>query len=64
MASHSSDEDSAEDDLDPISVERKRRSKRQARLRRTAGEPVKPEIREILKMRESFGAMVRTVLAD
>ncbi|OJD17406.1 hypothetical protein AJ78_02478 [Emergomyces pasteurianus Ep9510] len=64
MASNSDDEDSADDDLDPISVERKRRSKLQDRLRRTAGEPVKPEIKEILKLRESFGAMLRTVLAD
>ncbi|OJD21822.1 hypothetical protein ACJ73_06838 [Blastomyces percursus] len=64
LASHTSDEDSADDDLDPISLERKRRSRRQDRLRRTAGEPVKPEIKEILKLRESFGAMLRTVLAD
>ncbi|PGG96316.1 tRNA (guanine37-N1)-methyltransferase [Blastomyces parvus] len=64
LASHTSDEDSADDDLDPISLERKRRSRRQDRLRRTAGEPVKPEIKEILKLRDSFGAMLRTVLAD
>ncbi|EER28731.1 hypothetical protein D8B26_000994 [Coccidioides posadasii str. Silveira] len=63
-ASDTSDEDSAEDELDPIALERKRRAKRQDRLRRTAGEPVKPEIREILKLQESFTLMLRHVLAE
>ncbi|PGH09677.1 hypothetical protein AJ79_05643 [Helicocarpus griseus UAMH5409] len=63
-ASNTSDEDSADDELDPIALERKRRSKQADRLRRTAGEPVKPEVKEILKLRESFGAMLRMVLAD
>ncbi|PGH14672.1 hypothetical protein AJ80_05853 [Polytolypa hystricis UAMH7299] len=63
-ASESDDEDTDDDELDPIEAERKRRAKRQDRLRRTAGEPVKPEVKEILKMRDSFGAMLRMVLAD
>ncbi|KAH8820347.1 hypothetical protein F5884DRAFT_816207 [Xylogone sp. PMI_703] len=59
----SSDEDSQDDELDPIAAERKRRAKKQDRLRRTAGEPVKPEIAEIYKLRESFLAMLKMVLA-
>lgn len=62
-ASNTSDEDSEADELDPIAVERKRRARRQDRLRRTAGEPAKPEISEILKLTESFGGMLRRVLA-
>ncbi|KAE8386578.1 hypothetical protein BDV23DRAFT_175371 [Aspergillus alliaceus] len=49
------DEEDEEDDLDPISAERRRRVKQQDQLRRTAGEPVKPEIHEIPKLTESFG---------
>ncbi|ODH13254.1 hypothetical protein ACO22_07445 [Paracoccidioides brasiliensis] len=64
ITSNTSDEDSADDDMDPIALERKRRAKLQDRLRRTAGEPVKPDIKEILKLRESFGAMLRMVLDD
>ncbi|ETI26545.1 hypothetical protein G647_03322 [Cladophialophora carrionii CBS 160.54] len=59
-----SEEESAEDDLDPISAERRRRKKAQDRLRRSAGEPVKPEVSEILKLREPFLAMLRAVLSD
>ncbi len=59
-----SEEESAEDDLDPISAERRRRKKAQDRLRRSAGEPVKPEVSEVLKLRESFSAMLRAVLSD
>jgi hypothetical protein len=59
-----SEEESAEDDLDPISAERRRRKKAQDRLRRGAGEPVKPEVREVLKLREPFLAMLRAVLSD
>ncbi|RAK78655.1 PX domain-containing protein [Aspergillus fijiensis CBS 313.89] len=62
--SDASDELDDEDDLDPITAERRRRVKKQDQLRRTAGEPVKPEIREILKLSESFGVMLRQVLAD
>lgn len=59
-----SEEESAEDDLDPISAERRRRKKAQDRLRRSAGEPVKPEVSEVLKLREPFLAMLRAVLSD
>ena len=54
----------AEDDLDPIELERRRRAKRQDRLRRTAGEPTKPEVGEIYKLKENFLAMLRAVLAE
>ena len=59
----SSDEE-AEDDLDPIEAERRRRKKAQDRLRARAGEPVKPEITEVLKLREGFLAMLRMVLSE
>ncbi|OQV08873.1 hypothetical protein CLAIMM_13087 [Cladophialophora immunda] len=59
-----SDEEDAEDDLDPLSAERRRRRKAQDRLRRSAGEPVKPEVIEVLKLRESFVSMLRAVLSD
>ena len=49
---------------DPIACERKRRQKIQDRLRRTAGEPVKPEVKQLQGMREGFLAMLRMVLAD
>ncbi|KMQ48631.1 Phox like protein domain [Trichophyton rubrum] len=58
-----SDENSEDDDMDPIEFERKRRARHQDRLRRSAGEPVKPKISEILKLRDSFGSMLRMVLA-
>ena len=60
----SSDEESADDELDPIAAERKRRRKKQDRLRRTAGEPQKPEVSEVLKLQPGFLAMLRNVLAD
>ncbi|KAI9927808.1 hypothetical protein MW887_002660 [Aspergillus wentii] len=62
----SEDEEEAdeEEDLDPIVAERRRRSKKQDQLRRTAGEPVKPEVEEILKLLEPFGVMLRLVLAE
>jgi hypothetical protein len=64
-ASDSEDEDSAEDEQDdPIAAERRRRVKKQDQLRRTAGEPVKPEVTEILKLQEPFVVMLRHVLAD
>ncbi|KAI9701989.1 MAG: hypothetical protein M1836_001333 [Candelina mexicana] len=62
--SASSDENSADDDLDPIAAERKRRARKQDHLRRTAGEPQKPTISEVLKLQPSFLAMLRMVLAD
>ncbi|THC96939.1 hypothetical protein EYZ11_003600 [Aspergillus tanneri] len=59
----SSDLDEVED-IDPIGAERRRRVKRQDQLRRTAGEPVKPESQEILKLSDSFSVMLRQVLAE
>lgn len=60
----SSDEDEADDDLDPIEAERKRRARKADHLRRTAGEPTKPEVIEVNKLQESFLAMLRMVLAE
>lgn len=54
----------AEDDLDPIEAERRRRQKQQHHLRRRAGEPVKPKIDEVHKLKENFLVMLREVLAD
>jgi hypothetical protein len=62
--SDSGDEDEADDDLDPISAERRRRSKAQDRLRGKAGEPQKPVVTEVLKLQSSFLSMLRQVLAD
>lgn len=59
-----SSSDEEDDDADPIAAERKRRAKRSDLLRRTAGEPIKPPIVEVGKMRESFLAMLRMVLAE
>lgn len=58
------DEEDEEDDADPIASERKRRAKQADRLRRTAGEPVKPDVTELVGLREGFLAMLRMVLAD
>lgn len=62
--SASDDEESADEDLDPIVAERKRRAKKQDHLRRTAGEPVKPPVLELVKLREGFLSMLRMVLAE
>lgn len=53
-----------EEDRDPIAAERKRRVRRQDHLRRTAGEPVKPAVKELGGLREGFLAMLRMVLAE
>lgn len=53
-----------DDDLDPIEAERQRRAKRRDRLRRSAGEPVKPPVSEVHKLEENFLIMLRNVLAD
>lgn len=58
------DEEEAADDLDPIAAERRRRSKAQDRLRRSAGEPLKPEVTEVLKLQEGFLSMLRMVLSE
>jgi len=62
--SESGDEDEEDDNGDPIAGERKRRIKAADRLRRSAGEPVKPEVKDLGGMREGFLAMLRMVLAD
>lgn len=60
----SSDEEEEEDELDPIESERRRRARKQDHLRRTAGEPEKPVVVEVERLRESFLAMLRMVLAE
>lgn len=60
----STDEEENLDELDPIAAERKRRMKVQDRLRRSAGEPVKPPVSEVLKLHPSFLVMLRMVLAE
>ena len=60
----SSGDEEALDELDPIAAERKRRAKAQDRLRRSAGEPVKPVVSEVLKLQSSFITMLRMVLAE
>ncbi|KAI9822057.1 MAG: hypothetical protein M1826_000565 [Phylliscum demangeonii] len=63
-AEHSSDEDDESDALDPIEAERRRRAKKRDLLRRSAGEPAKPEVHEVYKLQEPFLALLRNVLAD
>ena len=60
----STTEEEEEDDLDPLAAERKRRTKVQDRLRRSAGEPQKPVVTEVVKLQPSFLAMLRMVLAE
>lgn len=62
--SGSEEEEEAEDEMDPIEAERRRRAKKQDRLRRTAGEPVKPAVSEVHKLKENFVVMLRQVLAE
>lgn len=60
----SSDEDEADDELDPIEAERKRRARKADHLRRTAGEPSKPNVEEVYRLKDSFLSMLRMVLAE
>ena len=62
--SASEDEGGSDDELDPISAERKRRARKQDHLRRNAGEPEKPVVVEIDRLKESFLSMLRMVLAE
>lgn len=62
--SGSEEEEEAEEEMDPIEAERRRRAKKQDRLRRTAGEPVKPAVSEVHKLKENFVVMLRQVLAE
>jgi len=57
-------EHEAEEEMDPIEAERSRRAKRQDRLRRNAGEPEKPKISEVHKLKDNFLVMLRQVLAE
>ncbi|KAK8139735.1 PX domain-containing protein [Apiospora sp. TS-2023a] len=62
--SEDSAEEELQDELDPIEAERRRRAKKQDRLRRNAGEPVKPEVSEVHHLKDNFLQMLRQVLAD
>ncbi|KAI1190964.1 hypothetical protein F5B17DRAFT_437845 [Nemania serpens] len=57
--SDSEAEAEAEDELDPLEAERRRRAKRQDRLRRGAGEPTKPQVSEVHRLKENFLVMLR-----
>ena len=64
-----SESDAADSDVedgqgDPLSSERKRRAKVADKLKRSAGEPAKPDIKELGGLKEGFTAMLRMVLAD
>lgn len=61
MDDSESDSDSA---ADPFEAERKRRARINERLRRSAGEPQKPPVQELLKLRPGFLSMLRMVLAE
>ncbi|KAG0131292.1 hypothetical protein HOY82DRAFT_560455 [Tuber indicum] len=61
---NSSDEDESDDQADPIEAEKRRRKKKQDHLRRSAGEPEKPEVSEILKLQVEFLLQLRNVLAE
>lgn len=58
------DELEAQDEMDPIEAERRNRARKQDRLRRSAGEPLKPEVEEVHKLKDNFLVMLRMVLAE
>ncbi|KAF2682672.1 hypothetical protein K458DRAFT_390594 [Lentithecium fluviatile CBS 122367] len=60
----SEESDDDEDITDPIEAERKRRTKTAEKLRRKAGEPIKPPIEQLTKLHPSFVSMLRSVLAQ
>lgn len=60
----SSDDSDSDAGVDPITSERKRRAKKQDHLRRSAGEPQKPAVKELAGMKEGFLSMLRMVLAE
>ncbi|KAL8918523.1 MAG: hypothetical protein Q9172_005393 [Xanthocarpia lactea] len=62
--SGSDSREDSEEDANPIAAEQKRRAKKQDHLRRNAGEPVKPEVKQLKNLREGFLSMLRLVLAD
>lgn len=58
------EEAEADEDVDPIVAERRRRVRVQEALKSRRGEPVKPPVRELGKLREGFLGLLRGVLAD
>ncbi|CCC08040.1 hypothetical protein SMACR_01604 [Sordaria macrospora] len=62
--SESEAEQEVQEEMDPIDAERRRRAKKQDRLRRNAGEPTKPEVSEVHKLKDEFLAKLRQVLAQ
>ena len=64
QSSDDDEDDEDSDNADPIVSERKRRRRKQDHLRRTAGEPVKPEVKVLGGLREGFLGMLRGVLDD
>ncbi|KAF2085597.1 hypothetical protein K490DRAFT_46142, partial [Saccharata proteae CBS 121410] len=66
LAEEGSEGESEDDDLgaDPIEMERRRRARQRDVLRRTAGEPVKPEVKELKGLMPGFLVMLRGVLAE
>lgn len=64
-ASDSEDSEDLDDAdvADPIEAERKNRARTAEKLRRKAGEPVKPPIQELHKLCDGFNSMLRNVLA-
>ena len=60
----SDDEVSEDENINPIVAERKRRARKRDHLRRTAGEPQKPPVSELLKLKDGFVTMLRMVLAE
>lgn len=53
-----------QDNISPLVAERQRRASKQSNLRRSAGEPVKPEVVEVCKIKEQFLARLRSVLSE
>jgi len=49
---------------DPLAAERKRRLRQANALKRSAGEPKKPEVKELSKLMPGFNDMLRSVLAE
>lgn len=65
LEAEEAERDAEEDeDADPIEAERKRRRRLQEALKSRKGEPEKPVVEEVVKLREGFVALLRGVLAD
>ena len=52
------------DEGDLILMEKKRKARELELLRRTAGQPVKPKIEELQKMKDNFITELKQVLAE